>query len=77
MDKMYKIFTQAIRNGWQPTVEGVDLSIRSDAQLTWFPSFKMIVVPSNKGTVELTKDDLKEAKKYIKNKQDNKENHGR
>ena len=74
MKEAYKIFTQAIRNGWQPNVEGVDLFIRDDAQITWFPTYKMIVVPSDKGTVELDNEDLIEAKKYIKH---NEENHGR
>jgi len=66
MDKAYKIFTQAIRNGWQPKLEGVELDIRPDAQLTWFPTHNMVVVPSNKGTVELDSGDLIEAKQYIK-----------
>ena len=61
---LMRVFKQALEQGWKPNIK--DVTIRADAQVTWLPTYDMVIVPSDKGVVSLDEEDFKEAEKYLK-----------
>ena len=66
---LMRVFKQALEQGWKPNIK--DVVIRADAQITWLPTYDMVIVPSDKGVVSLDEEDFREAEQYLNERETN------
>lgn len=64
---MLNTLKQALDSGWKPKVDNSpDVRIKHNANITWLPQQDIYIIPSDKGVIQLDKEDLMLAKTYLK-----------